>query len=254
MFQKKIVIANWKMNPASNTEAEKLFSSCVKIVSDIKKIELVICPPVLYLEKLKKYSRKLNLGAQNIFYGNVGAYTGEISAEMLYSIGGRYVILGHSERRELGEKNDLINKKIKSALSAGLVPILCLGEKERDENHEYFKVVKNQIEECLNGVVKNSISKIIIAYEPVWALSTTKNRRDATPEDFFEMRVFILKVLSDKFGIKTEMPRIVYGGSVNEKNAQDFLKHKEVGGVLVGNASLNPKKFEVIINVAENIF
>ena len=250
---KKIVIGNWKMNPVSEKLAEKLFISVAKSVSGIKKTEIVVCPPVLYLGKLKKHSRKIGLGAQNIFYGDAGAYTGEISAEMVYSVGGKYVILGHSERRALGESNEIINKKIKSALSVGLVPILCVGEKERGENHEYFNLVKIQIEDCLDGVKKDLLSKIIIAYEPIWAISTTPDHREATGDDFYEMNVFIRKILSDKFGAKNKMPKIIYGGSVNPKNAYEFLKEKNSDGVLVGNASLNVKKFEDITNIAESI-
>ncbi|MFA5936942.1 MAG: triose-phosphate isomerase [Candidatus Paceibacterota bacterium] len=251
MIKKKLIIANWKMNPRSSKEAEKLFSNTVKNVSNLKKTEVIICPPFVYLDKLKKISRKFSIGAQNIFWVEKGAYTGEISAEMLDSIGVKYVLLGHSERRALGENNSDINKKIKAALSAGIISIICIGEKERDENHEYFNIIKTQILECLNGISKNLISKIVIAYEPVWSISTTINRKDETPEDFFEMSIFIRKVLADKFGIKTEMPRIIYGGSVNEKNVSDFIKNKGVDGVLVGNASLYPEKFSEIIKICE---
>ncbi|MFA6274497.1 MAG: triose-phosphate isomerase, partial [Candidatus Paceibacterota bacterium] len=188
---KKIVIANWKMNPASLKEAEKLFSSIVKNISTLKKTEVIICPPVLYLANLKKISKRFAFGAQNIFFEEKGAYTGEISAEMVESLGAKYVILGHSERRSRGETNLEINKKIKSAISGNLLPILCVGETERDETHNYFNIIKDQILECLNGIQKDLISKIIIAYEPVWALSTTIERKDATAKDFSEMSLFI---------------------------------------------------------------
>ena len=241
------------MNPLSFKEAEKLFADVVKSVSDIKKTEIVICPPSLYLEKLKKVSRKISLGAQNAFWGDVGAYTGEISAEMLYNIGVRYVILGHSERRAIGESNSDINKKIKSSLLSGLRPILCVGESVRDESHGYFNLVKIQLEECLAGISKNSTSKIIIAYEPIWAISSTLNRKDATADDSREMAIFIRKILSDKFGAEGSRIRIIYGGSANEKDAEDFLKNGGVDGLLPGRASLNPKKFSEIIKIAENI-
>jgi len=250
--EKKIVIANWKMNPASLKEAEIIFTTINK-KSVFKKIEVVICPPFLYLNSLKKISKKIILGAQNAFWQEEGAYTGEVSAEMLLNIGVKYVIIGHSERRKLGETNLDVNKKIKIVLSFGLRPIVCVGETERDENHGYFNIVKNQIEECLNGVNKENIQKIIIAYEPVWALSTTANRRDATSADAREMSLFIKKILSVKFGIKTKLPRIIYGGSVNDKNCEDFLKNGGVDGALPGAASLSPDKFLEIIRVAESI-
>ncbi|KKQ46535.1 MAG: Triosephosphate isomerase [Candidatus Yanofskybacteria bacterium GW2011_GWC2_37_9] len=250
----KIIIGNWKMNPLTIKEAEKSFEDIKKSVSYVRKTTIVICPPLLYLEKLKKISRKINLGAQNVFWGDVGAFTGEVSAEMLYNAGIKYVILGHSERRTLGETNELVNKKIKGSLSAGLTPVLCVGESMRDENHSYFNLVKTQLEECLNGVKKTFASKIIIAYEPIWAISSTLNRHDATSADSREMAIFIRKVLYDKFGAEASRIRIIYGGSVNEKDALDFLNNGGVDGLLSGRASLNAKKFAEIINIAENNF
>ena len=241
------------MNPSSFKEASKLFSDISKSISGMKKIEVVICPPSLYIEKLKKISKKIPLGAQNSFGLDAGPFTGEVSADMLYSVGARYVILGHSERRELGETNLLINKKIKGAISKGLTPIMCVGETTRDDNHEYFNLVKTQVEECLNGLSKNAISQIIIAYEPVWAISTTIGHKDATPKDSEEMIIFIRKVLADKFGAKAQLPRIIYGGSVNEKDALEFIRDGGAEGLLVGRASLNAKKFIQIIKKCETL-
>ncbi len=248
---KKIVVGNWKMNPLSAKEAEKLFTGVAKEISTIKKIEIVICPPVLYLEKLKKLSKKMILGAQNVFHEEVGAFTGEISPGMLYTAGARYVILGHSERRSMGENNLDVNKKIKASLSAGLRPVLCVGENMRDEEHAYFNLVKTQLSECLEGIKKTSILKIVIAYEPVWAISTTIDRKDATPADCQEMAIFIRKVLSDKFGSDAASVRIIYGGSVNEKDASEFLKNGAIDGLLAGRASLDVKKFIEIIKTCE---
>ena len=253
MQSKKIIIGNWKMNPLTFKEAEKLFNDIRKSVSYIKKTEIVICPPFLYLEKLKKISRKINFGAQDAFWGNIGAFTGEVSAEMLYNAGIKYVILGHSERRALGETNALVNKKIKASLSAGLVPILCVGENIRDASHSYFNLVKTQLEECLDGIKKTLTSKIIVAYEPVWAISSTANRKDATSADLREMSIFIRKILSDKFGAEASRVKIIYGGSVNEKDALEFLKDGGVDGLLSGRASLDAKKFTEIIKIAENL-
>ena len=251
-MSKKIVIGNWKMNPVSFKEAEKLFVGSSKLIAGIKKTEIVACPPVLYLNKLKKHSRKLALGAQNVFYEESGAFTGEVSAEMIYGLGARYVILGHSERRAMGESNEDINKKIKSALSVGLTPILCVGEKVRDENHEYLNIIKEQLELDLKNVLRESLSKIIIAYEPVWAIG--KNAvREATSAEFLEMKIFIKKVLSGTFGVKAKVPRIIYGGSVNSKNSTSFLQEGEADGFLVGRDSLDPKKFLEIINITESI-
>ncbi len=251
MINKKIICANWKMNPRSLKEAEKLFTDVARDISAIKKTEVVVCPPFLYTEKLKKISKKIIMGAQDVFPGDVGAFTGEVSAEMLYNLGIKYVMIGHSERRALGETNIDVNKKIKSSLLNGLRPILCVGEGARDSSHDYFNFIKTQLEESLENVSRNSAAKIIIAYEPIWAISTTPDRKDATSDDSREMTIFIRKILFDKFGKDSSQIRIVYGGSVSDKNAEDFLKDGGVDGLLVGSASLDTKKFFKIIKTCE---
>ncbi len=247
---RKIVIGNWKMNPLTLKEAEKVFSGIVKNLK-VKKTEVVICPPFLCLEKLGKISKKVSLGAQNAFTEDSGAYTGEVSVKMLANIGVKYVILGHSERRVMGENNEVINKKVKASLSAGLIPIVCIGEKERDENHEYLNFVREQIEQGFTGISKNLISNIIIAYEPVWAIGKNA-KREASPAEFREMSIFIRKILSDKFGAKSiEKTRIIYGGSAHPENVTGFLV-EGADGFLAGRDSLDPKKFLEIINITEN--
>jgi len=242
-MSKKIIIANWKMNPLTFVEAEKLAKA-----SD--KDGIVLCAPFVFLNELKKVLKKAKLGAQDAFFGDVGAFTGEISAKMLKNLGIEYVILGHSEKRALGENNDLVNKKLKAVLDLKITPILCVGEKERDENHEYINIVREQILECLANIKKEALSKIIIAYEPVWAIG--KNAlRGATAEEFLEMSIFIKKILSDKFGIKIKLPKIIYGGSVNSQNALSFLEQGNTDGFLIGGASLDAKKFNEIIKICE---
>lgn len=251
MPKKKIIVANWKMNPLTKKEAEKLWQGVAKNTPSLRKTEVVICPPFIYIDELKKLSRKIILGVQNAFLGDTGAFTGEVSSEMLYLSGARYVILGHSERRARGETDTDINKKIKSALGSGLRPILCVGENMRDEEHGYFNLVKEQLEASLQGISKNSLKNIAIAYEPVWAISSTPGRRDATPEDSSEMAIFIRKVLSDKFGREASRVRIIYGGSVNDRDAEGFLVRGGVDGLLVGRASLSAEKFAKIIKTCE---
>ena len=252
MASRNIVVANWKMNPATAEEAAKLLKKVAQSISRVKKTQVVVCPPYIYLSNLKKLSRKVALGAQDAWGGEKGPQTGEVSTEMLYNLGARYVILGHSERRALGESSRDINKKIKGALVSGLIPVICIGERGRDENHQYFDLVKNQIRDCLNGISKNSFSSIIIAYEPVWSISTTANRRDATAEDSYEMSMFIRKILSDLSSPEiASKVRIIYGGSVNEKNAGEFVNKGGVSGLLVGGASLDSGKFFEIIKICE---
>jgi len=239
------------MNPSTLKDAEKLFTKTSKGISALKKTEVAISAPYIYFEKLKKISKKISLGAQDVSREEGGPFTGEISAEMLYDFGIKLTIVGHSERRSLGETNTDINKKIKQSLASGIIPVLCVGEMARDENHDYFNVIRSQLEECLQGVSKNSIAKVIIAYEPVWAISSTPGRRDATPHDSLEMSIFIRKILSDKFGKEVRDMRILYGGSVNEKDAASFLHDGGVNGLLVGKASLNAEKFIEIIKICE---
>jgi len=260
-MSKKIIIGNWKMNPSSLMQAEDLFKSIQKNIFSKIKTDIIICPPNIYLPSFaktlagKEKLKKIFLGAQNVSYEEKGAYTGEISVEMLKDIGVKYVIIGHSERRSPptggGENNSDINKKIKMVLSFNLIPILCIGEKERDKSHEYLNFIKKQIEECLKNVAKSFISKIIIAYEPIWAIGKA-SVREASPEEFREMSIFIRKILSDKFGAKSiKKIKIIYGGSVNSRNVSDFLKEGGADGFLVGRNSLDPKKFGEIIEVCE---
>ncbi len=236
-----IIIANWKMNPLSEKEAVKLAKA-----TDQKGV--ILCVPFTYLSAVKKSIKKAKLGAQDAYFEQSGAYTGEVSAEMLANIGAKYVILGHSEKRSKNDSNEIVNKKVRASLVAGLAPILCVGEEVRDENHEYLGVVKKQIEECLASVSKNSISKIIIAYEPVWAIGKDAPRA-ATAEEFREMSIFIRKVLADKFSIKeTKEVKVIYGASVDEKNDAGFLA-AGADGFLLGRASLDPKKFSKIYDL-----
>jgi triosephosphate isomerase (TIM) len=255
--KKKIIIGNWKMNPGTLKEAERLFIRTARLVRPIRKTEVVVCPPFLYLEKLKKHSRKVVLGAQDAFWenppGGGGPFTGEISPAMLYGLGVRYVILGHSERRTLGEDNRMVNKKVKASLSAGLSPIVCVGEWQRDDGHAYFNLVKAELEECLSGVSKSLIGKIVIAYEPVWAISTTAGRHDATPADSREMSVFIRKVLSDLSSTNQAREiRVIYGGSVNRRDAAGFIAAGGIDGLLPGRASLSPEEFTEIAGILEH--
>lgn len=259
MPKRVIAIANWKMNPETGKEAEKWFSSFVKLISPIKKTDIVVCPPFVYLEKLSKVrSSKIKIGSQDLSPGDTGPLTGEVSAGMIAGLGLKYTILGHSERRSLanglGETNEFINKKVKSALAFGLTPILCVGELHRDQEHNYFEIVKTQVLECLRGISKDQLLKVIVAYEPVWSISSTVDRRDATADDAREMSVFIRKVLSDVSSPEVaHKVKIIYGGSVTPKDAGEFIMKGEVDGLLVGKASLDPKKFFEIVKICETL-
>ncbi|MDQ5971237.1 MAG: triosephosphate isomerase [Patescibacteria group bacterium] len=244
---KKIVIGNWKMNPASVKEAEALLKNVAKNQKDYKNIDVVICVPNIYLSNLAKIKSKIILGAQDVFYEESGAYTGEVSAKMLTNFKVKYCIVGHSERRAMGETNETCNKKIIALLKVGITPILCVGEKTRDESHEYLNIVKKQIESCLVGINKNLLSKIIIAYEPVWAIGINATRAVETSE-CQEMMLYIKKIIANISNPKiAHSIRVIYGGSVNVQNSLDLITNGNTDGFLVGRDSLNAMKFTKII-------
>jgi triosephosphate isomerase len=247
---KKIIVANWKMNPLSLKEARVIFDKTLQLAKNSRNLELVICPPAPFLiigEKLK--SKNVFLGAQDVSQELVGPYTGEISPKMLSNLGVQCVILGHSERRALGESNVIINKKILTTLKTKLKIILCLGENSRDDNGFYLAFIKNQLVECLASVPKNQIKNIIIAYEPVWAIGE-KAVHEASQEEFIEIQIFIKKIVADLYDLKTATSlKIIYGGSVYPSNTKNFIEAK-VNGLLIGRNSL---KLEKLMEIIKNI-
>lgn len=257
-MNKLLIVANWKMNPETLKEAKELFQIAQRAVRGVKGTEVVICPPFPYLTRFRlQVSGFMKLGAQNCFYEQNGAYTGEVSPSMLKDLGCAYVILGHSERRQyLGETNEIINKKVKAALKAGLKVILCIGENMRDSfdarghwTHELDPKVKDELVLALDGVQKSKIGNLAVAYEPVWAIGTGNA---ATPNDVLSAKIFIRKIIGDMFNRKiAETVRVLYGGSTDRKNAADFVKEGQADGLLVGGASLDAEEFiEMIKNIS----
>jgi len=252
-MRKKFVAGNWKMNK-NLTEASELMkeikANLKKEVSE--KVETVICPPYLSLHTASEIfsGSDIGYGAQNMHYKDDGAFTGEISGKMLKDAGCSYVILGHSERRQyFNETNHLINLKVLKALESGMFPILCVGETlEQREEEIYRKIVDEQVTLCLKGVSEADIEKIIIAYEPVWAIGTGKT---ATSEQAEEMHVEIRKSLENLYNSSTAGKiRILYGGSVNEANARELFSMPDIDGGLIGGASLKASGFIKIIESA----
>lgn len=241
-MKKTLVVANWKMNPPTLAEAKKLFNLVKKGIKNAcpersRRVEVVICPPFVYLPVLKAN------GAQDCFWEERGAFTGEISPLMLKDLGVKYVIIGHSERRRnLNETDEMINKKLKAALKVGLRPILCVSSKKRGETAR--KEMEVQLKRALVRIKKSEIKNIIITYEPIWAISTTKGSVVATPRNTREGEVFIRKNLTKLFNKNTaKKVKIIYGGSVDSKSIQGFIKDAQMDGVLVGAASLKAKEF-----------
>jgi triosephosphate isomerase len=246
---KSLIVANWKCNPTNFKKAKKIFNLVKKGIKNIKDVEIVICPPFVYLSLLKPKPYTLNpkLGAQDCFWEDSGPFTGEISPLMLKNFGCQYVIVGHSARRELGETDEMINKKLKAVIKAKLKPILCIGETEKERKKgKTFQVLKNQIQKALINSSTHQLINLIVAYEPVWAIGTGN---PCQPEKAKEVLEFLRKITHQLINSSTN--KLLYGGSVNSKNAKDYI---EVGfdGLLVGGASLNPKEFVKIIKSISN--
>ena len=246
---KKIIVANWKMNPTSAREARQLFWQIKNKARKLKGVETVIAPPFVYLPLFRPTSY-FKLGAQDVSFADEGAWTGEISTQMLRDLKVSYVLVGHSERRELGETNDAVHQKLAAALSRGLRAVLCVGEKERSRD-AFPALVREEIKSALKGVPRRFAARTLIAYEPVWAISSRSGGRADTPQNFFEMSIFIRRLVLDLWGKSAALKLpILYGGSVNSKNAAGFLGVKSSGGLLVGQASLNPGEFIRILEAA----
>ncbi len=249
-MKKTLVVANWKMNPTTLRVAKTIFSDTKKSLSKLNGVEVVICPPSVYLSELKRLSsgNKISFGAQNCFNQEKGPWTGEISPVMLMTSGAKFIILGHSENRRGGDNDEIVNQKIKLALKSGLDVILCVGEKERDEDGHYFRFLKKQILDDLEGIGKNYLKNILIAYEPLWAIGVGAEKV-ITDKQLQEVTIFIKKVLVDKYNVKDfKDVRILYGGSVSYKIIDD-LAETDVDGFLVGRDSLSQEKFSKLLKV-----
>jgi triosephosphate isomerase len=252
---RKIVIAgNWKMYK-DVPEAKDLVTDLKNNVGDVTAVGMIVCPPATNLSTVHDIVKdtQIKTGAQNMYWEEEGAYTGEISAKMILSCGAKYVIIGHSERRQyFGETDETVNNKIKAALAAGLKPIFCIGETlEQRENGITKDVVQHQLTGGLEGITAEQMGTIIIAYEPVWAIGTGKT---ATPDQAQDVHAFIRSVLSDIYNQQvSEQTVIQYGGSVKPENAAELLKQTDIDGALVGGACLKADSFAQIIKTAESL-
>ena len=251
-MRKVIVAGNWKMNKTTK-EAAQFFNELKPLVADVKNAGIIIGAPFTALETATRETAGSNIkiAAENMNAKESGAYTGEVSPLMLKDLGVEYVILGHSERREYyHETDEIINEKVKSALSHDLKPILCFGETlEEREAGTTNDVVKTQITGGLKDVTAAEMANVVLAYEPVWAIGTGKT---ATPEQAQEVHAFIRGLLTDLYGKEVaENVTVQYGGSMNDANAADLIAQTDIDGGLVGGASLIPEKFAVIIKAGD---
>ena len=248
ILRKPIIGGNWKMNKTLNEATHFVEELKKEICNKIEEVEVAIFPPFTLLRALQPLLKEtgIGLGAQNMYWEKRGAYTGEISPLMLLDAGCNYIILGHSERRRyFGETDEKVNKKIKAALSFGLTPIVCIGEKlEERKRGEANEIVEKQLRGCLKNIDSKNREKIVIAYEPIWAIGTGET---ATPEQAQEMHYFIREKLKSLWKDKSDLIRIQYGGSVKPENIKSLMKQPDIDGALVGGASLKADSFAKII-------
>jgi triosephosphate isomerase len=252
---KKIIVFNWKANPKTVKEAVKLFLQTEKGIADNKNIEAVVCPPFPFLTAVKPLAKKTRLGAQDCSWEEYGPYTGEVPAGMLKKLGVDYVILGHSERRALGESNEIVAKKVQAALANGLKTIVCVGETAKERKRKQASaVIKRQLVRSLKYLINpstssgqaNKLTNLIVAYEPVWAVVS---EAACFWQEAEKNRQKIKEILRDIFGPENDKISVLYGGSVDGKNAPNYLKKAGFDGLLVGNASLKPKEIKAIFQL-----
>ena len=251
-YRKTIIAGNWKMNmTASDT---KKFAEDIKaIMPRAKWCDVVVCVPFVNIPTALKAFKdlRISVGAQNLFYEKSGAYTGEVSADMLKDLGVKYVIIGHSERRAMGETDADVNAKVLAALNAGLKVIICVGESlQQREEGVTEELVRMQTKIALRDVTAEQMANVVIAYEPIWAIGTGKT---ATADQAEEVCAQIRKVIGEVYGeAVAEATTVQYGGSMNAKNCEELLSKKDVDGGLIGGASLKAPDFAVIVNAASN--
>ena len=250
-YRKTIIAGNWKMNKTAS-ETKQFAEELKTILPKAKWCDVLVCVPAVNIAAALRAFKdmRVSVGAENVFYEKSGAYTGEVSAEMLKDLGVKYVIIGHSERRQyFGETDLTVNKKVHAALEAGLHPIICVGESlEQRELGVTMDLISLQVKSALAGVGADKLRKCIIAYEPVWAIGTG---RTATPEQAGEVCAFIRATIRHIYGARiARSVTIQYGGSMNPENAAQLLSQPDIDGGLIGGASLKPAQFVDIINAA----
>lgn len=247
-MRKPIIAGNWKMNKTRDEALKFIYAVKDNVVSN-EEVEAVICAPFPYLRCLvKRQGSQLRIGAQNMHFEASGAFTGEVAPGMLSNIGVSYVILGHSERREMfNETDETVNKKVHAAFAHNLIPIVCVGESlENRENGTTNEVVEGQTVAALNGLKAEQVKQVVLAYEPIWAIGTG---RTATAEQANETIGYIRQVVERVYGKEVaDAIRIQYGGSVNSSNIKELMSQEHIDGALVGGASLDPQSFLSLVN------
>ncbi len=243
---KSLVVANWKMNPSSFREAKRLFEVTKKAVESTQNISLILAPPAIFLRELRDSYKgtKISFALQNAHWEAGGAHTGEVSLAQARDARVSYVLIGHSERRASGESNDDTRRKVAAALAVGITPILCIGETKRTTSGQHFSVVKEQLRAGFADVAPAHISKVVVAYEPVWAIG---GEQTLSPRDMHEMAIFIRKAIVEARGEKGMNIKIMYGAAVTESNVHAMLRDGDVDGLLVGHVSVDAPRFSALL-------
>ncbi len=250
---KKLVIGNWKMNPSTLDEAKKIIKKTRRIAGRLQHTEVIACPPLVFVFAVisKRDPNTLKIGAQTVSYEEDGPHTGEVSAVMLSDIGVKYVIAGHSEERKNGDTDKIVSRRVKAIVDSGMRAVVCVGEEMRDEGGKYLEILKDQIRNSLAGIPQSRAKNIILAYEPVWAIGAKEAMR---PDQIYEMSIFVKKIFSDIFSQDQAMKVVVlYGGSVNFRNAVDIIKTGKVDGLLVGRESVNLPGFIELLKAVDGV-
>lgn len=244
---KSILVANWKMNPATFREARRLFDATKKAADKSTNVSVIVAPPSVFLRELRTGYRgkRISFGVQNAHAETSGAFTGEISIAQAHDAGASFALVGHSERRAVGETNDDTRKKVSTALASRMIPILCVGENERTSSGESYGFIAEQLRTGLADVTPAKLPKVLIAYEPVWAIG---GEVTMSPRDVHSMVIFIRKTIVGIYGPIGHRVKILYGASVGEKNAPDMMREGGVCGLVVGHVSTNIERFVTLIS------
>jgi triosephosphate isomerase len=253
MAHKRLVIGNWKMNPDTFDAAKSIAKKTRSFSRRLSQTEVVVCPPFPFIAaaKVRMQPSAFHIGAQSASVDEGGAHTGDVSAAMLASLGVEYVIAGHSEERAAGDTDETVSRRIRRILEAGLTAVVCVGEKSREESGSHLGFLKSQIQATFAGVPADKARRIVLAYEPVWAIGA---KEPMNPDQIYEMSIFVKKVFADAFGSDAgHKVRVLYGGSVNFRNAADIMKTGKVDGLLVGRESVNMPGFLELLRSVDSI-
>lgn len=253
MSHRKLIVGNWKMNPASFEEAKRIAKQTRASLAGLEHVAVVVCPPLPFISAaLSKASVPgFHVGAQIVSVEESGPHTGQVSARMLASMGVSHVVAGHSEARRAGDTDEIVSKKIARIVDAGLTPIVCVGEESRDEGGAHLEALADQIRKTFAGISEAAARKAIIAYEPVWAIGA---KAAMQPEVVYEMSLFVRKVFSDLYGQEAGMKALVlYGGSVDARNAADIMRVGKVDGLFVGRQSVIATGFKELLKAVDAV-